>query len=414
MKNRYLICMMALILTGISAKAQEKKVSVKLSGFVAAESYFDTRKTVNSREGAILLYPANELLDAEGNDLNDRSEFLMTTVQSRLRATVSGFEAFGAQGSAVIEGDFVGTTTNKTGLFRLRHAFIKLDWEKDQLIAGKFWHPMFVPSAYPRVLHWGAGLPFGLLNRAPQLRYTRKLDGNTTLSFAALSEMDFKSTGPDGASAKYTQQSSIPEFTAQVKTNLTKGVEAGFTAGYKSIMPLTVNMNGVKTDEKLGSYYFNTWLGVTGKKLKWNLQGIYGQNMYNFVMIGGYGVKNVKANGDYEYTNISTMNLTSDLFTTTGNVRYGLNLGYSKNLGAEDDLAKGSDDNFIGLYSRGSNIDYLYQIAPRIEFLSGKMKFGGEIIYTGAAYGTTQIDGTVADTDLVSSIRLLLHVKYTF
>lgn len=414
MKNRYLICMMALILTGISAKAQEKKVSVKLSGFVAAESYFDTRKTVNSREGAILLYPANKSFDSEGNDLNDRSEFFMTTVQSRLRATVSGFEAFGAQGSAVIEGDFVGTSNDKTGLFRLRHAFVKLDWEKDQLIAGKFWHPMFVPSAFPRVLHWGAGLPFGLLNRAPQLRYTRKLNTNTTLSFAALSEMDFKSTGPDGASEKYAQQASIPEFTAQVKTNLTKGVEAGFTAGYKTIMPLTVNSNGVKTDEKLGSYYFNTWLGVTGKKLKWNLQGIYGQNMYNFVMIGGYGVKNVKANGDYEYTNISTMNLTSDLFTTTGNVRYGLNLGYSKNLGAEDDLAKGSDDKFIGVYSRGSNIDYLYQIAPRIEFLSGKMKFGGEIIYTGAAYGTTQIDGTVADADLVSSTRLLFHVKYSF
>ncbi|MCZ4695059.1 hypothetical protein [Ancylomarina euxinus] len=414
MKNRFFICLMVLILTGVSVKAEEKKVSVKLSGFVAAESYFDTRKTVNSREGAILLYPANELLDSEGNDLNDRSEFFMTTVQSRLRATVSGFEAFGAQGSAVIEGDFVGTSNDKTGLFRLRHAFIKLDWEKDQLIAGKFWHPMFVPSAYPNVLHWGAGLPFGLLNRAPQLRYTRKLNTNTTLSFAALSEMDFKSTGPDGISEKYAQQSSIPEFTAQVKTNLSKGVEAGFTAGYKTIMPLTVNSNGVKTDEKLGSYYFNTWLGMTGKKLKWNLQGIYGQNMYNFVMIGGYGVKNVKANGDYEYTNISTMSLTSDLYTTTGNVRYGFNLGYSKNLGAADDLAKGSNDKFIGLYSRGSNIDYLYQISPRIEFLSGKMKFGGEIIYTGAAYGTTQIDGTVVNTDLVSSTRVLLHVKYTF
>lgn len=414
MKSRHFICVVALILTGIAAKAQEKKVSVKLSGFVAAESYFDTRKTVNSRDGAILLYPANELLDVEGNDLNDRSEFLMTTVQSRLRATVSGFEAFGAQGSTVIEGDFVGTTTDKTGLFRLRHAFIKLDWGKDQLLAGKFWHPMFVASAYPRVLHWGAGLPFGLLNRAPQLRYTRKLNTHTTLSFAALSEMDFKSTGPDGANVKYAQQAGIPEFTAQVKTNLTKGVEAGFTAGYRTIMPLTVNANDVKTDEKLGSYYFNTWLGVTGKKLKWNLQGIYGQNMYNFVMIGGYGVKNVKANGDYEYTNISTMNLTSDLCTTMGNVCYGLNLGYSKNLGAEDDLAKGADDNFVGLYSRGSNIDYLYQIAPRIEFLSGKMKFGGEIIYTGAAYGTTQIDGTVADTDLISSTRLLLHIKYIF
>jgi hypothetical protein len=409
-----ILFMMALVVTGITAKAQEKKVNVKFSGFVAAETYFDSRKTVNSREGAILLYPANELLDAEGNDLNDRSEFFMTTIQSRLRATVAGFEAFGAQGAAVIEGDFVGTSTDKTGLFRLRHAFIKLDWEKDQLIAGKFWHPMFVTSAFPRVLHWGAGLPFGLLNRAPQLRYTRKVSNNTTLSLAALSEMDFKNTGPDGASSKYAQQAGIPEFTAQVKTNLTKGVETGFTAGYKTLMPLTVNTNGVKTDEKLGSYYFNTWLGLTAKKFKWNLQGIYGQNMYNFVMIGGYGVKNVKDNGDYEYTNISTLNFTSDLFTTTGNIRYGLNAGFSKNLGAEDDLATDANGDFVGLYSRGSNIDYLYQIAPRIEFLSGKMKFGGEIIYTGAAYGDTQIDGTVANADVVNSTRLLLHVKYTF
>lgn len=414
MKNRYLIGIMALILIGISAHAQEQKVKVKLSGFVAAESFFDTRKTINARDGAILLYPANKALDSEGNDLNDRSSFFMTTVQSRLRATVSGFEAFGAQGSAAIEGDFVGTTNDKTGLFRLRHAYMKLDWKNDQLIAGKFWHPLFITSAFPRVLHWGAGIPFGVLNRAPQLRYTRKIAGSTSISFAALSEMDFKSSGPDGASAKYAQQSGIPEFTAQFKTNLAKGLEFGLTAGYKTLMPLTVNINGVKTDETLGSYYFNSWLGVTGQKMKWNLQAIYGQNMFNFFMIGGYGVKNVKDNGDYEYTNISTMNFTSDLFTTTGNVRYGLNLGYSKNLGAEDDLAKSADDKFIGLYSRGGNIDDLYQLAPRVEFLSGKMKFAAEIIYTAAAYGTTQVDGTVTDTELIGSTRFLLHIKYAF
>jgi len=413
MRTGYLIGLLALILAGVSAKAQEKKVKVKFNGYVAAESFFDTRKTVSSREGAILLYPAKESLDAEGNDLNDRSEFGMTTVHSRLRATMSGFEAFGAQGTAVIEGDFVGTSTDKTGLLRLRHAFVKLNWEKDQLLVGKYWHPMFVTSAFPRVLHFGAGLPLGLLNRSAQMRYTRKLDAKTSLSFAALSEMDFKSNGPDGSNSKYAQQSGIPEFTGQLKTELAKGVEFGLTAGYKTIMPLTKNINGIKTDERLASCYFNTWLGVSAEKFKWNLQGIYGQNMYNFVMIGGYGVKNVKANGDYEYTNISTMNFTSDLFTTTGNIRYGLNLGYSKNMGAEDDLAQ-SDGKFVGLYSRGSDIDYLYQVAPRVEFLSGKMKFGGELIYTGAAYGTTQVDGTVADSDLVGSTRLLLHVKYSF
>jgi len=411
MKTFKLLLIGVLIGSGLLAKAQEKP-KVTLHGFVAAESYFDTRKTVAARDGAILLFPAAKSLDAQGNDLNDRSEFMMTGIQSRLQAKMTGFEAFGAKGTAVLEGDFVGTSNDHTGLFRLRHAFIKLDWEKDQLLAGKYWHPIFIESAFPRVLHWGAAIPFGVLNRAPQLRYTRKFK-NSKLSFSLLSQMDFKSKGPDGNSVKYAQQSSIPEFNARFDTKLSNVISTGLTVGYKTLMPLTVNSLGVKTDEKIGSYYTNLWLGITGKKFKWNLQNIYGQNMCDFFMIGGYGVKNVKANGDYEYTNIKTWNLVSDFFTTTGNVRYGLNAGYSKNLGADDDLAS-NNGSFVGLYSLGSNIDYLYQVAPRIEFLAGKVKIGGEIIYTAAAYGTTQADGTVANSDLVNSTRFLLHFKYAF
>jgi hypothetical protein len=107
-KNLFLF---VFLLSGILAKAQDKPV-VRLHGFVAAESYFDTRKTVNAREGAILLYPAAESFDTDGKDVNDYSEFMMTSIQSRLNATVTGFSAFGAQGTAVLEGDFVGTTND--------------------------------------------------------------------------------------------------------------------------------------------------------------------------------------------------------------------------------------------------------------------------------------------------------------
>jgi hypothetical protein len=294
----------------------------------------------------------------------------------------------------------------------LRHAYLKLDWEKDQLLAGKYWHPLFVESAFPRVLHWGAAVPFGVLNRSPQLRYTRKFT-NSKWSFSLLSQMDFKSNGPNGYSVEYAQQSGIPEFNTQLETKISNAISGGFTVGYKTLQPLTENTLGLATDEKIGSYYSDLWLNITGSKFKWNIQNIYGQNMNNFFLIGGYGVKNVKANGDYEYTNTNTWNLVSDVFTTTGKVRYGLNAGYSKNLGTEDDLAK-EDGSFVGLYILGSNIDYLYQLAPRLEFLAGKMKIGGEIIYTGAAYGTTQVDGTVTNSDVVSSTRFLLHFYYAF
>lgn len=414
MKSLRYIIFIVMLMAGYTISAQEKeKINVQVNGFVAAETFFDTRTSVSSRDGAILLYPSPVVLDANGHDLNASSQFMMTGIQSRLKVSANGFSAFGAKGSAVLEGDFVGTTNNYTGLLRLRHAFIKLRWENDELLAGKYWHPMFSESAYPRVLHWGAGVPFGLLSRAPQLRYTRYI-GDSKLSLSLLSEMDFASTGPDGTSVKYIQNSGIPELNFRFETKVVDVLSTGLSAGYKTIKPGVLNSTGEITDEVLGSYFLNYWLALKTQKIAWNVQSIYGQNMYCFVMIGGYGVSDVKADGDYEYTNVKTWNLTSDIYTTTGLFRAGLNAGYSKNLGADADLALNDDGSFVGLYSRGGNIDYLYQFAPRIEFVQGKMIIAGEYIYTVAAYGEIMNNARVENADLVAGSRFLLHVKYSF
>jgi len=411
MKKIYILILGLLPLVGIAQKKEE--VKVKLSGFVSAEAIFDTRKTVNAREGEVILYPAAKSYDINGDDLNDRSELFMTSIHSRLNVGVTGFEAFGAKGSATIQGDFVGTSNDKSGLFRLRHAFVKLNWEKDELLVGKYWHPMFVTSCFPKVQHWGGGIPFNVLGRAPQFRYTRKLGDKGYALIAALSELDFKSNGPDGANVKYVQQASIPELSGQIKYDFAKGFTLGATAGVKFLKPMVENPLGAKTDEMLSSVQMNAWMTVKSDKLVWNLHTIYGENMYNFVMIGGYGVKNVKANGDYEYTNVKTSSIWSDLYTTTGDVRYGLFAGYTKNLGADDDLVTDADG-FVGLYSRGSNIDYIYQFGPRVEWYSGKFMIGTQVLYTAAAYGTTQVNGKVKDASEVGSTRFMVHLKYSF
>jgi len=411
MKKIYILILGLLPLVGIAQKKEE--VKVKLSGFVSAEAIFDTRKTVNAREGEVILYPAAKSYDINGDDLNDRSELFMTSIHSRLNVGVTGFEAFGAKGSATIQGDFVGTSNDKSGLFRLRHAFVKLNWEKDELLVGKYWHPMFVTSCFPKVQHWGGGIPFNVLGRAPQFRYTRKLGDKGYALIAALSELDFKSNGPDGANVKYVQQASIPELSGQIKYDFAKGFTLGATAGVKFLKPMVENPLGAKTDEMLSSVQMNAWMTLKSDKLVWNLHTIYGENMYNFVMIGGYGVKNVKANGDYEYTNVKTSSIWSDLYTTTGDVRYGLFAGYTKNLGADDDLVTDADG-FVGLYSRGSNIDYIYQFGPRVEWYSGKFMIGTQVLYTAAAYGTTQVNGKVKDASEVGSTRFMVHLKYSF
>ncbi|MGQ1909836.1 hypothetical protein ACT3CE_08615 [Marinifilum sp. RC60d5] len=412
--KKLLVVFLAL-LPVITIAQKKEEVKVKLSGFATAEAIYDTRESVTAREGDVLLYPAAKSFDANGADKNDRSELFMTTIHSRLNVGVTGFTAFGAKGSATVQGDFAGTSESTTGLFRLRHAFVKLDWGKDELLLGKTWHPMFVTSCFPDVLHWNGGLPFNVLARAPQLRYTRELGDKGYAFIAALSEMDAKSTGSDGANPKYVQQSGIPEFSAQVKYDLAKGFTLGATAGYKFLKPLTETVGtSLKTDELLSCYQMNAWMTLKTDKFVWNLQTIYGQNMYNFVMLGGYGVKNVKANGEYEYTNIKTSSIWSDIHTTTGNVRYGLFAGYTKNLGADDDLATDLDGDFVGLYSRGSNIDYVYQVGPRLELYSGKFMVGAQVLYTAAAYGTTAITGKVENSSEVDSYRMSLHVKYSF
>jgi hypothetical protein len=225
----------------LSLAQKKEEIKVKLSGFVSAEAILDTRKTVNAREGDVILYPAVKSYDINGADINDRSELFMTAIHSRLNVGISGFEAFGAKGSATIQADFVGTNNERSGQLRLRHAFVKLDWGKDELLVGKYWHPMFVTSSYPDVLHWGGGLPFNVLGRAPQFRYTRKLGDKGYVFIAALSEMDFKSNGPDGANVKYVQQASIPEFSVQFKYDFAKGFTLGATAGYKFLKPMVVN-----------------------------------------------------------------------------------------------------------------------------------------------------------------------------
>ena len=59
MKNQILILLfLLLVLVPIKSNAQEEeKVTVKISGHVWTESIFDTRQTVSTRDGDVLLFP---------------------------------------------------------------------------------------------------------------------------------------------------------------------------------------------------------------------------------------------------------------------------------------------------------------------------------------------------------------------
>jgi hypothetical protein len=156
----------------LKAQEEEKSYGIKFSGFVKTDVFYDTRQTVSIREGHFLLFPAAKDLDADNNDINGKSGFNILSIQTRLLGKITGPDAFGAKTSGLIEADFFGNENSSfsdVNGFRLRHAFVKLNWQKTELLIGQFWHPMFVTDCYPGVISFNTGAPFQPFSRNPQI-----------------------------------------------------------------------------------------------------------------------------------------------------------------------------------------------------------------------------------------------------
>ncbi|MCX6165223.1 MAG: hypothetical protein NTU73_10270, partial [Ignavibacteriae bacterium] len=231
-------------------KKDESKFGIKFSGFIKTDAFFDSRQTVNIREGHFLLYPDNVSLDANKEDINAKSNFNILSIQSRLKCTVTGPDVFDAKPTGVIEADFFGNENasfSDVNGFRLRHAFVKLNWQTTELLVGQYWHPMFIAESYPGVISFNTGAPFQPFTRNPQIRISQTI-GKLKLIGCVFSQRDFTSTGPDGASSKYIRNSAIPNlhFQMQYKSD-SSNFFAGAGIDYKTITPELYTSNNSAT-----------------------------------------------------------------------------------------------------------------------------------------------------------------------
>ena len=395
-------------------KKEEPKFKLEFHGFVNYEMSYDTRQVVAGREGNIMLFPAQEILDDDGNDINDNPSLTYYALTSRLWTSIHGPDILGAKSYAHVEGDFMGTAPDKYNHIRLRHAFIRLDWEKAQIIAGQYWHPMFVTSCFPGVITFGASVPYHVLSRAPQLRFTYTHD-NISLSGTMMTHSDFPTTGPNGPGSEYLRNSNIPEvffqtiYTGEV---LTTGASIGYmllqprleTTAYTTNDTLTF-----RTNETMGSLMGNLFFKLDFPTISIKAQGIYGENMRHLVMLGGYGETDfIDDNRQIRgYTGIHTMSLWTDIETKGEKLRFGLFGGYSENLGSEKEITGEH-------WGRGTNIAHIYRVAPRVRLIYDNLSFNFEIIYDVAAYGTPDADFSFDQTNEVSNIRTMVSMKYDF
>lgn len=391
---------------------QESKWGITFSGFVKSDFIFDSRQTVNAREGHFLFFPQPEMLDKNNSDINAKASFNILSIQTRINGKISGPDALGARTSAVIEGEFFGTSDADVNGFRLRHATVNFDWEKTSLLAGQYWHPMFVTDVSPGTVSFNTGAPFQPFTRNPQLRLTQKLDKNFSLILAAYSERDFQDYGPSGQSSVYLRNSAIPGLHLQFQYKAEKLI---FGAGgdFKTLTPRIVTVKNIITDEKVKSFAVEGFTKINIEPVTIKLEGVWGKNIANMFMLGGYAVKTLDTiNGFETYSPINIFSVWGDI-SGGKEIEIGIFGGYTKNLGADDNLYSSSSQFF---YSRGYNIDGLFRLSPRILFNAGKTRIAAEIEYTSALYGTPNAGnkGKVENTKAISNIRGLVAFYYFF
>lgn len=394
----------------------EKPFGISFNGYVKNDFFYDSRQTVDAREGHLLMWPKAPQLDPNGIDINDHGSFNFLAIQTRLTAKITGPDALGAKTSAMFEGEFFGHSDPDINGFRLRHAIIKLNWEKSELMTGQFWHPMFVLECFPGTVSFNTGIGFQPFSRNPQIRYSYKI-GNVKIAATAFGERDFSSRNIAGvASSSYIRNAGMPAFNLNVnygKSDKDKGTafNVGFGANYKSIQPSLTTTTGFQTNQKVNSLAGIVYVNAKMSKINIKLAGVYAENGCDMFIPGGFGILDTLSliTGDVSYIPTRAATGWIDISSTGKIWQFGIFAGYNQNLGAAQDL-KGP---FGGL---GTNIEHLYRVSPRINYFAGKVQIGAEVEYTVAAYGdgTYNSKAVPLNAKEVANVRFILGVYYHF
>jgi hypothetical protein len=404
-----LICFTAGIITFTPKllSAQESGSRISFTGFVKTDAFYDSRNTVNAREGHFALYPAPVVRDEFDNDINKNQQFNMLSIQSRLTGRITGPDAFGAKTSGMLEGAFFGATNDNINTFRLRHAFVKLDWEQTNLdlIVGQYWHPMFVTANFPGVVSFNTGVPFQPFSRNPQVRFTFS-PGPVSLLFAAMSQRDF--TSPGGSAS--LRNSGIPNLHTQFQVSLGQHV-AGIGLDYKRLDVQPEVLEAVNSRSALAHLRLNAGTGY------FKIYGMVGENMTDHLMLGGLASQNdntFPTNVDPEVypTKVSSIwgEISSGFVGEEDGIRreVGLFMGYTENRGVDE------EDVSVLPGTRGPDIKSVVRFSPRFQIQSGNVRFSAELEYTIAEYGLLQSDLSITETTNAENLRVLLAAYLFF
>lgn len=418
-KTQLLITSIATFLFSNTFNAQEapKEWDVNLYGWARVDYIFDSRQSAYVREYNLNLFPLDEKLDANGEDINATGASNFLAVTSRLGVKFKGPDVWGAKINGTLEGDFFGNTElNKTsagsgsiGLFRLRHAYATLAWPKTSVTMGQTWYPTFVPEVFPGVANFSTGILFNPFGWVGQVKVSQKLTPELSLNVVAYKDREFQANSATGASANSaTFNSLMPTIHGQLQFK-NKNIVAGIGAEYQSLQPV-IESNALASDEKINSNMFFGYFKYSNEKIIAKAYGITGGNLSHMVMLGGFAGY-TEPNGQESYQPSKTSAFWVDLASANPKVAPGVFFGYTKN--------EGVDAGYKNLYMRGVSgtrvVDNVWRASARVDFKQNKFRISPEIEYTAAKYGDLNPDATAGNNAKdVGNFRVMASAVYSF
>ena len=443
MKNRFLaLAVVALFAPAAKAFASEpadasakieKPSHFKFYGFIRNYFAFDSRESKSGTKDLFYYIPKDEALNAKGEDMNANPTFRFLAITSRVGLDVKDYQFGKTKVGAKIETDFYCMNGN-VAVLRLRQAYATLGWDglgKDgrqssSLKIGQAWHP--IAADQPYVIDLETGTPFNPFSRTPQVMLDHNFSKNFTLTGGFIWQMQYLSSGPNGASDNYIKYGCTPEFYAGVTFKSNNGFTGRVGVDVLSIKPRWRNSDGDKVDDRITTVSPYVYAQYSKDAFAVNAKVVYASAGEHFNMLSGYGVTDVNSDGSWDYAPLhSTASYLS--------VKYGRKLqvqgmiGHMKNLGTSkslyEDPANPGYTSTKNVYISGNgfhNLNQIIRVTPTVVYNLGKLSFGLEYDITSAQYGKYAVDGHVnssnglVDGDLhwVTNHRLLGMVKFTF
>ena len=395
----------------LTAQNTEQSSWIKLNGYVRHDLFFDNRENVTALNGLFLLFPTQESKLADGKDSNANPSLTMLAITSRLNTTFQTPCVLNAKVSGRIEGDF--TLYSGASGFRLRHAYGQLAWEKTKLLAGQTWIPAFVENCIPTVVGLATGAPYQEFARNPQIRLTHQLRKMELLA-AVVSQMDYASPGPDGASPVYMRRAVVPEIDLGASFGNTHWL-IGLLGSVKTLKPRHFaygegNSELINTSETLTTFSIKGYAKYYREKWALKAAATFGENMSENLMQGGYAVsKRDSLTGKEQYTPssgiYSWLNFVyGEKWKGSFTVCYGYNFGFDKPV---------YNHNLI--WGRGLEIEKMYRIVPSVFYNIGKFQLVLEYELNTAYYGKLNFDsGRVENANPVTNHRVMLATSFFF